>query len=234
MNERPRTRAELAELLAAHGIRASLAEQAKWGLEIVPAGAAESRLGGRPQFVGEWPLSKDGRAHTHLASIALSELPDFEDRELLPASGTLVFFAFIGDAGDDEAHVMHVTSGTGHLVPPPQELPEQRVVPVELNEQRVRFEPVLTVPFPRELEYEEAMALSELEDLSAPRHLLLGHPVYVQDNPPEDGQISLLQINWDETLNFMFGDGGQITLHATPNDIQTGNWDRITAQTDDS
>lgn len=108
------------------------------------------------------------------------------------------------------------------------------MVPVELSERRVRLEPVLTVPFPRELEFEEAMTLCELKNVSAPEHMLLGHPDYVQDNPPEDGQISLLHINWDEPLGFVFGDGGQITLHGTPDDIRTGRWDRITAQTDDS
>ena len=232
--ERPDSRAKLAEVLEAHGIRASLAQQAKWGLGLVPADAAESRLGGRPLIDGEWPRSSDGHAHTHLASIALSEVPDFEERDLLPSSGTLVFFAFVGDAGDDEAHVVHVPTAAGARIAPPDESLEERVVPAELEERRVRLEPMLTLPFPDDLEDEEETALLNLEELNAPDHLLLGHPIYVQDNPPEDGRISLLQINWDEPLGFTFGDGGQITLHGTADDIRAGRWDRIIAQTDDS
>lgn len=232
--ERPDSKAKLAELLEAHGIRASLAQQAKWGLALVADDAANSCLGGCPPIDGEWPRSSDGRAHTHLASIALSEVPDFEDRDLLPPSGTLVFFAFVGDAGDDEAHVIHVPSEAGPAIAPTEESLEERVLPTVLEERRVRLEPVLTLPFPDDLEDHEEAALLDLDELGPPDHLLLGHPVYVQDNPPEDGRISLLQMNWDEPLGFMFGDGGQITLHGTADDIRAGRWDRITAQTDDS
>ena len=50
-----------------------------------------SRIGGRPDLPdGIWPLN-DGRGLTHLATIALAELPEIDGRENLPHDGTLVF-----------------------------------------------------------------------------------------------------------------------------------------------
>jgi uncharacterized protein YwqG len=239
----PRSREALAELLHARGIRRSLAELATWGLALVPDGQGQSRLGGHLELEGEWPHN-DGRALTHLASIALAELPDFEDRNLLPHDGTIVFLADFGDehggwdvasAAGPEVRIIHVPAGAGQPVAPPDERRGEREVPVTLNERRIRFSPVLTLPFPDDLDEDDEDALLALQEESvSPDHLLLGHPVYIQDNPPDNGQISLLQLNWDEPLNFMCGDGGQITFFGSPADIRAGRWDQLHAQLDSS
>jgi hypothetical protein len=230
----PRSGDALAELLEANGIQRSLVERSKWGLAIVSGGVGESRLGGRPMLEDRWPLH-NGRPLTHLASIALAELPDFEDRDLLPREGTLVFFADFIDEVQLNARVIYVPPGAGQLLAPPQDARDQRDVPVELNERRVRFQPVLTLAIPRDLRDADHEALRDVDELlESADHLLLGHPVYIQDNPPEDGQISLLQLNWDEPLNFMYGDGGQITFHGAPHDIHAGRWNRLSAQLDSS
>jgi hypothetical protein len=224
---RPRSRAELATMLEADGARPELAELAGWGLALVPGGKGASRLGGRPEFDGEWPPG-----HTHLASIALDELPEFEGRDLLPRDGSLVFFGdFREEIWPPPSRVVYVPPGTSTTVVSPAEEPPrgEYEVPLELEERRVRFEPVLTLPIPTNLEDSERDALFAFHELleDTPDHLLLGHPVYIQDDPPEDGRISLLQMNWDEPLNFMYADGGSITFRGHPEDIRAGRFDRI-------
>jgi hypothetical protein len=232
----PQSREELAELLEAYGVPPVVAEQAEWGLAAVPDGHRESGLGGRPRLEGEWPIGAGGRAHTHLASIVLSELPDFQGRDLLPPEGTLLFFCDFDEEGEPDARVMHMPPDAGEPVAPPEEARDEYDVPIELNERRVRFEPVLTLPVPRGLQDDEEAAFWGVyqDQLPAPDHLLFGHPNYIQDNPPDDGRVSLLQLNWDEDLNFAYGDGGQITFHGVPADIRAGRWERISAQLDSS
>jgi len=238
----PQSREELADLLHARGVRPSVAELAKWGLAMVPGGHEQSRLGGLPVLEGGWPLN-DGRALTHLASIALAELPEFEDRDLLPQDGTLVFLADFSDehegwgvarAAGPEVRILHVPAGVGRPITPPDETRGEDEVPVVLNERRVRSSPVLTLPFPEDLDEDEAESLAALGESASPDHILLGHPVFIQDNPPGNGQISLLQLNWDEPLSFTYGDGGQITFFGSPEDIRAGHWDRLHAQVDSS
>ena len=50
-----------------------------------------SRLGGSPVLAenAEWPESDEGQPLTHLATIALDELPSVEGREHLPDDGLL-------------------------------------------------------------------------------------------------------------------------------------------------
>lgn len=183
----------------------------------------------------------NGRALTHLASIVLDELPAIPQRASLPSDGTLVFFADFsfenegwGPAtGDDPAiEIVHVPAGAASAAPtPPDEQRDEREVPVVLNERRVRFEPVVTVP--AEELYE---AISELEspddflvELNMPTHQLLGEPEYRQGDPRERGELHLLQLNWDEELGFTYGDAGQVSFYGTLEDLGMGNWHRIRA-----
>ena len=96
-------RAQLPALLMESGLPAEgaarVAADAAWGILLVP-GSGESRIGGRPVLADAWPLTADGRPLTHLATLALAELPDVEGREVLPDSGYLSFFA---DLEDEEA-----------------------------------------------------------------------------------------------------------------------------------
>src|SRR3954449_1645772 len=76
IDSRPMTREALAELVAAFELPDWLATGASWGLALVLSATGVSRIGGRPDLPhGEWPLN-EGRALTHLATIALMELPE--------------------------------------------------------------------------------------------------------------------------------------------------------------
>jgi uncharacterized protein YwqG len=170
---------------------------------LVPDGRGRSQLGGVPAIPGEWPVS-NGRALTHLASIALEELPAIPQRASLPGDGTLVFFADFSfenegwgpvTADHPAIEIVHVPAGAASAqATPPDEQRDEREVPVVLNELRVRFEAVV--------------------------------------NPREPEDLNLLQLNWDEELGFMFADAGQISFWAAPEDLRAGNWHRIMATTE--
>ena len=235
---------ELIALLTAHELPETMADDAVWGLALLPGGTGRSRLGGRPEIAGEWPLN-EGRGLTHLASIALDELPDFPGRGQLPAEGTLVFFVDFSlesegwGPADGRASVLeliHVAPGTPAATAEPPHEPRGRYdVPVLLNERRVRFEPVLTMRYLDDVPDEIWDAYDAFaEALDTPDHLLLGEPVFIQEDPREDGELSLLQLNWDEELRFMFGDGGEVTFYGSPEDLRDGRWERVKAMPDSS
>ena len=249
IDARPVTREALTELVAAFELPDWLATRAAWGLALIPGGTGASRIGGRPDLPdGRWPLN-DGRGLTHLATIALAELPEIDGRENLPPEGTLVFFADFseesegwGPANGDEPviRIVHVPLGAvTRSAEPPEEPRDDRDVPVEIGERRVRFEPVLTLPDadPDALSDDEWEAYERLTDriyevtpgLGSDAHLILGHPTVVQGDPREPGEINLLHLDFDEELNFMYGDAGDITFYGAGEDIRAGRWDRIKA-----
>lgn len=84
-NGPPAPRAELEQAVAAAELPPSVAALAAWGLAIVPGGQGRSRLGGAAALPPgmDWPTA-EGRPLTHLASLWLDELPNVENRELLP------------------------------------------------------------------------------------------------------------------------------------------------------
>jgi hypothetical protein len=69
----PRSHQELASILRTADVPQAIAKRARWGLEL-RRGEGASKLGGRPELPGAWPLHA-GHGLTHLASIALAELP---------------------------------------------------------------------------------------------------------------------------------------------------------------
>jgi uncharacterized protein YwqG len=243
----PTSYEQLRGVLLAHGLSPQLTEHAAWGIAVLPGGSGRSKLGGLPEIAGSWPLN-DGRALTHLASIVLEELPDVPVRSQLPSTGTLVFFADFStenegwgrsDGAEAAIAVMHVPAG-GEMPPAvaPDEAGEEYNVPVVLNERRVRFEPVLTMPVLDEIFDQldndgDPTALDAFAvELDAPEHLLLGEPTYIQEDPREPGDLSLLQLNWDEALGFTYGDGGQISFYGRPEDLRAGLWQHVRAMPD--
>lgn len=191
---------------------------AQWGLLLDGGGRGRSHLGGGAELPEgmPWPAS-EGRPLTHLATIDLSELPEFEGRELLPAEGDLVFFADLSYEGelweptvvgeDERVRVLHVVGPTHEPAPPPG-----------LRRRDIRFRPVLTVPE------------SDDPDLIEPGHLILGHPEFVQGDPREPGQVSLLHLGWDEALGFEYLDGADLTFYGDAEDVRAGRWERLTVE----
>jgi len=240
---------QLVDVLSAHGLGPELAEHAAWGIALLPGGSGRSKLGGLPEITGPWPLN-NGRALTHLASIVLEELPDVLVRSQLPESGTLVFFADFStenegwgpsDSSEAAIAIMHVPTGEGlPAAAAPDEPRDESSVPVVLNERRVLFEAVLTMPVLDEIfdqleDSEDPTAVDTFAvDLDAPEHLLLGEPVYIQEDPREPGELSLLQLNWDVDLGFTYGDGGQISFYGRPEDLRAGRWEHVKAMPDSS
>jgi hypothetical protein len=239
----PTTLDELHGLLTKHGLPLELAERAVEGLALVGADAGRSKLGGRPEMPGSWPIN-NGRALTHLASIVLEELPPGPWRQRLPEDGTVVFFADLSfdnegwgpvDGTDPAIEIVHVPPGTeAAALTPPDEQRDADEVPVVLNERLVGFVPVLTLP-PEEL-FEALGTLDSpdafLVELDMPTHLLLGEPGYLQADPREPGELSLLQLDWDEELGFMYGDAGTISFWGSPEDIRSARWQHVKATPD--
>jgi hypothetical protein len=193
-----------------------------------------------------WPTC-EGRTLTHLATIDLSELPPCDGRDLLPADGDLVFFADLTEEGelwepavvgeDDRVRVLHVAAGTPtHEPAPPHDERDGYDPPAVLRRRKVAFRPVLTMPeAPVGLDAAQRVVYdrfhSALVDVTPallePGHLLLGHPVVVQLDPREPGQVSLLHMGWDEALRFEFLDGGDLTFYGDAEDVRAGRWDRL-------
>jgi hypothetical protein len=96
-------RAELAQRLSQEGIQepglGRVVDDATWAIVLEPNGSGASRLGGRPVLAADhpWPTTRVGHPLTHLATLALTELPDIQGREVLPADGYLSFFVALDD-----------------------------------------------------------------------------------------------------------------------------------------
>ncbi|RKQ88229.1 uncharacterized protein YwqG [Solirubrobacter pauli] len=239
----PTTVEELRGLLVKHGLPVELAERAVAGLALVGGGAGRSKLGGHPEVPGSWPIH-NGRGLTHLASIVLEELPTGQWRASLPEDGTVVFFADFSfdnegwgpvDGTHPAIEIVHVRGGAAvAAATPPDEQRDAGEIPVVLNERLVQFVPVLTPP--AEELYEALDMLDSpdafLRELDMPTHLLLGEPGYLQGDPREPGELSLLQLDWDEELGFEYGDAGTISFWGSPEDIRSARWQHIKATPD--
>jgi Domain of unknown function (DUF1963) len=245
---RPRSREELAGLLVDVGLTADeaarIAADALWGIVLEPGGTSVSRLGGAPVLSAgtPWPHA-GGRPLTHLATIALDELPAADGREQLPDDGLLSFFADTSEEGEfvdaiepgnetghDLVAVIHTPVGapTHEPTPPGEALVEQNVSPVARLQLRH-----LGFGHGNRLFGIDALAEGAVERLTervngAVHHQLLGHPWAVQDDPRAPGQIVLFHIADDAELEFSFLDAGDIHFLGMPEDIKACRWNRLT------
>lgn len=158
-----RTRADLRAALLAKGLE-RVADAIVADARIAIAlrfGPGRSRLGGVPELpVGvEWP-QLGGKALVPLASIDCAELPaEADDRDLLPADGTLLIFAALHDDEHERplllfreeapagvVRVLHLPSGTAtQPVEPPAELRERAWEPGLLHERTVAPRTIVTL-----------------------------------------------------------------------------------------
>lgn len=248
---RPQSRAELAALLADAGLSADEAERvaadALWGIVLEPGGDGVSRLGGSPVLADgtDWPATDEGQPLTHLATIALDELPAVEGREHLPRDGLLSFFVDMSEegefvepveptdeAGHDLVAVIHTPAGAPTREPEPPDpdgaLDEQRVAPTA----RLQLRHLGFGSGERRFGF-DALAEAAVEHLTyrvngANGQQLLGYPQPVQDDPRKDGQVVLFHIDGGGDIGFELMDGGDIHFLGTPDDILAGRWDQIT------
>jgi hypothetical protein len=213
--------------------RAAAAE-AEWGFQLIRGGAGVSRLGGAPVLATDtpWPYV-DHRPLTHLATIAMAELPDIEGREYLPMNGLLSFFADLSEEGElmediaveDGAPVavIHTSGGvpTHELEPPDERLDELRVLAVprlQLRRPSGAYQPKV-----------DALALHALERVTERVNgpagaQLLGHPRPVQEDPREPGQRVVFHISEAVGIGFAILDGGDLHFLG-----EADRWDQLTA-----
>jgi uncharacterized protein YwqG len=205
-----------------------------------------SRLGGAPVLAEDqsWPHAED-RPLTHLATIALAELPAVEAREHFPADGFLSFFADLSEEGefvepiqpaDETGHelvavIFTLADAPTHEPEPPGEpLGEVRVTPTARLQLRH-----LGFGYGQRLFGLDALAEHAVERLiervnGDARNQLLGYPWPVQDDPREPGQVVLLHVADDSEVGFGFDfmDAGDIHFLGTPEDIRARRWDQLT------
>ncbi len=252
--------AALQEALIAAGLAPEVAQvaaaDARWAIVLEAGGDGESRLGGLPTLPSDmaWPAA-DGRPLTHLATVALQELPQVHGRELLPADGFLSFFADVssrgalydvlgpGDPGRDRVAVIHTPAGVATHVPEPSTdapPPDEYDVPIVLRERRVTPTAKLQL---RHLHIAAAYDLDAIDEHLiveelAPRfngdadHQMLGFPRFIQDNPLPDDEIPLFFIAYDRPLGFAFLDNGTLVFHGKRDDVAAGRWDQLTIHPD--
>ena len=166
-------------------------------------------------------------------------------RSLLPDRGTLVFFADFSEQNEgwgpaDGSHpavqLTYIPAGADAIVAVAPEEPRGTLRRTGRPQRTPHpIEPVLTMPYLDDMADSDEDAYEQVtEQVESPDHLLFGEPVYIQDDPREPGDVSLLQLNWDEDLGYMHGDGGQISFYGSPEDLRTGRWERIKATPDSS
>ena len=242
-------RTELAAVLAREGIPEPGAERvvqdATWGIVLEPGGSGATRLGGRPVLAAgaAFPTTADGRPLTHLATLALTELPDVEGRDVLPADGYLSFFADLededslwepiepGDELSDRFAVIDTPGGAPTHEPDGPGLKEMRVQPrARLQLRHVGFGYAdylygLDAVAERTLERIVQRANGDVD------HQLLGFPATVQDDPRHKGEVSLLHIVDDWQIGFSFLDAGSLHFYAPPEDVRAQRWDQVTLWT---
>ncbi|HWI70394.1 MAG TPA: DUF1963 domain-containing protein, partial [Baekduia sp.] len=252
-------RPTLAALLTALGLpageAATVAADARWGIVLEPGGTGTTRLGGRPVLPEDvpWPTA-DGRALTHLATLALGELPAIEGRDTLPADGHLAFFADVTEAGElydivapddatgrDRMRVVHAPAGTAtHEPGPPGDgAPRGEYDPAALlAERRVRPLPRLQIRHVGFGSAATAFGIDAIGERILERavaaingegdHQLLGFPCVVQDDPRADHEEALLHVATDEDLGFWILDGGDLMFYGDRDELRSGRLDRIT------
>lgn len=198
-----------------------------------------SKLGGHPDLPLslEWPMYQS-HPLLFLAQINLAELPDFGAKSPLPAQGMLYFFALLDWMVDDipmdqwedpslvrvlfyEGDVTALDENNLHRVFPT--LPNH----VPFLEAAVEFVTFLTLLdfaadkasiIPANQDNWQRVELQlRVDDLykrfygRIPQHWLLGYERSIQSSPIAEAHERLLfQVDYDEQVNFFWGDGGRI------------------------
>ncbi|MDO8377675.1 YwqG family protein [Phenylobacterium sp.] len=234
---------------------AALKAQARPCLRLVPGGDGRSRLGGTPEMAGAWPRY-DGRPHSCVAQLDLSEVRAAGGPEWLPAEGRLLFFyelehgswgLDVKDAGS--AVVIHET-GSPIAATEPDDLPDD----AKLLAYPIAFAPGASYPSEERVAIDwsrlDAASTEALEralmDLApaAPAHQIGGYPFPVQSDGMEaecqnlarrlgqgeshtaDWRL-LLQLDTDEEAGVMWYDVGSLYFWIREQDARAGDFSKV-------
>jgi uncharacterized protein YwqG len=212
---------------------------------VLEPGDGTSRRGGRPVLAADraWPVSRAGRLLTHVATLALAELPDVEGRDVLPADGYPSFFVALDDQdalsepidpNDDRADlyaVVHTSAEATTHEPEGPGVKEQRVqahARLELRAVGIGYGARL---FGIDADSEQVLERIVSHGNGGVAHQLLGFPATVRDDPRTAGEVSLLCMVDDWQLEFSFLDAGSLHFYAAEADVRARRWNRVTLWT---
>ncbi len=215
-----------------------------------------SKFGGAPDVPAnfDWPM-RDEAPLVFMAQINLDELAPFDIENKLPSSGVLSFFYDMNEDGDwpfgelaDEGgwRVFHFEEDLARV-----EVPAEAQISHGLKTAAVTpqiFCDVPTETFWIDVAENEDDQLTEeetgdweelLEKVEAPRHslLMLGHPHIIQNDARYetaqmtgrgdfDDWIVLLQMDMDDTIDWMWGDAGAMFYLMHRDDLTNRNFDK--------
>ncbi len=212
-----------------------------------------SKLGGLPDLPASmnWPSHPSGKALTFIGQLDLSEVPL---RHGLPGDGVLYFFSALGWREEEDAdpdipwEEFDTQKGWNSISIGHQPLAANVKAPPSLREHEilkcvaVDFEKILTLPPPETLEWNEHevdryqwqvyFPFIEVQSYlsgTPNRHILLGHPNYIQNKsePPSASTTLLFQLASDEAMETCFGDGGNLYFFVNPKGIPTAEFDSV-------
>jgi hypothetical protein len=241
-------RAALASYLREQGLSSAEAERAAadaaWGIVLDSRGGGESRIGGRPVLpeAMPWPATGDKRPLSHLATIALAELPEVEGRDVLPAGGHLAFFADLSEEGElvepiepdgegrDRVAVVHPPAGAPAHEPAPPDpeiaLEEERVTPAARLQLRYVGGGFAMYKLGLDAVAEHVLSRVVWAVNGNRPEQLLGYPQVVQEDPRKDGDVAVLHLGDDALGGFL--DAGDLLFYGATEDVRAGRWDRLT------
>jgi uncharacterized protein DUF1963 len=254
-------RAVLAALLEAVELApedaATVAADARWALVLEEDPAGASWLGGLPVLPRDvaWPTA-DGRALSHLATLACDALPAVERRDVLPPDGHLSLFADLTEAAEvyepiapggrrELIRIVHTPPGVPTHSPEPDPAVaaasrDRHDPPAVLEQARVRAVPRLQL---RHVGFGFADHLWSIDALGEraigrllpavngrPRPQLLGWPLTAQDDPREadaDAEV-LFHLGHHNPIGFHVLDAGDMMFFAPPAALRAHDWDQVT------
>ncbi|WP_028062604.1 DUF1963 domain-containing protein [Solirubrobacter soli] len=227
----------------------ALGESRLGGEPDLPAGTPWPRCGGhRLSFLAQLRLADVAALAPGAVPANGGTLAVFADLTE-NADGVTDVEEAVGPVGSKTCVVVRTLRGRLARRPTPKRVAKLRNRPVQLK-------PTLTIPDSiigeerydldrkatdayAELEYEAALGRLETVTESSPVHQVLGWPTPVQDSPlygcgktvsKQPSHRLLLQLDFDERLDFAIGDGGALYLSGRAGDLRAGRFNRLCAE----
>ncbi len=214
----------------------------------------DSRFGNNPYMPEHLDYPEyDGKPMAFLAQINLDQLPQFDQRQMLPDRGILYFFSVYGWEDNipwDDHNIREfsrVIYFDGDISQLRRKFPSTFIH--KYPETTIEFQPQLTLPdfdrdftdlFPFHL---DEIALETYEYLpwmlrflhsdyfmNDSQHQMLGHPIYEQYPIHKVDEVLLLQIGTEthrDSTQFQWGDGGRIYFFINVDDLKNRNFDNV-------